>query len=278
MPRPPRLHHRSVARRQRARHHPNSGVGRAVLSAGADCTADRGRSWLVEGVRHGGPFARAVRRRGGVALCRQRDRSLWRPCRYAIRFAARGGRACRACRRAERRGLFRSMERARRRDGGITVRSGFRDARADFRCGGAGADHHADACRRLCLDGQLAGNAVSHRQGRLARRLSGLCCTARIDRGSAARLRVATPARRGTRRQPRSRRNCQMRPRRHRSSRRTALFSCSSPQRLHPTPSCRLRWRRICWRFLAVSGSLRTLSLPSACCSGPRRCWRAFAN
>ena len=52
--------------------------------------------------------------------------------------------------------LCRGVDAARRRDGGLALRSGLRDARAHLRRARAPADHGADARRRLCLDGELA--------------------------------------------------------------------------------------------------------------------------
>ena len=95
--------------------------------------------------------------------------------------------------RARRGRLFRGLDGARRRHGGLALRSGFRHARPHLRRAGARADHDADARRRLCLDRELAGDAIFARSGRLARHLSGLCRIAGFGRRAVARLRAAAP-------------------------------------------------------------------------------------
>ena len=59
--------------------------------------------------------------------------------------------------------LFRGVDGAGRRHGGLALRSRLRHARPDLRRRRARADHDADAGRRLCLDRGLAGDAIPHR-------------------------------------------------------------------------------------------------------------------
>ena len=94
--------------------------------------------------------------------------------------------------------LFRRLDAARRRDGGLALRSGLRDARAHLRREGAPADHGADARRRLRLDGELARDLCAAAAARLAGHISGLRGGAGACRCAAACLRAAAHARRRT--------------------------------------------------------------------------------
>ncbi len=197
-------------------------------------------------------------------------RPLRRPCGDADRLAGRRRRLdrprrCRQCRR-----LFCGLGCARRRHGGVALRSGLRHARPHFRSRRAGADHHADACRRLCLDRELAGDAIPHRGRRLARLLSRLCRLARLRRRAAACLRAAAPSTPRARHALR-RRHLPSASRRRSCCRRTGLSSCWSHPALPPMPSCRRRSRRNCSPFSKGSVWRRMSSSPSACYSARRR-------
>ena len=166
------------------------------------------------------------------------------------------------------------LDAARRRDLGLALRSGVRHARPHLRRRRAAADHRADAGRRLCLDGELAGHASADPVGRLARHLSGLCRGAGAGGGAAACVRAAAHPRGG--RQPVRRRHGRID--RARCCRRAAGRSCWWRRRLRPMRSCRPDCRRICWRSSAAPASMPPPSSPSARCSARRRCWRASAS
>ena len=123
---------------------------------------------------------------------------LRRPCRDAVWLAHRRRGSCRrlSMRKAPTPISLRGLDGARRRHGGVALRPGFRHARPHFRRRRARADHDADAGRRLCVDGKLAGDAILDRRRRLARHLPGLRRIARRDRRAIARVRPAARPRR----------------------------------------------------------------------------------
>ena len=226
--------------------------GALVLSAGADRAADCRRSRLVAIIRDGRIFVGPVRRRAGSryvgATIDRLGGHVVMPVGSLIGAAGLVGPG----RGARRRRLFRGMDGARRRHGGLALRSGFRHARPHFRRRRAGADHDVDACRRFRFDRELAGDAISDRRGRLARHLSGLCrdcsrssprrCTPWRCRGS------VSPIRRRRRFPPPSRS-------RRRFCRRAGSHLFWSLPALPPTPSCRRRYRRNCSPSSSGSGS-----------------------
>ena len=149
--------------------------------------------------------------------------------------------------------LSRGLDAARRRDGGLALRSGLRDARAHLRRQGAPADHRADARGRLCLDGELARDLRAAAVGRLAGHLSGLCGAARASsrrRCMPSRCRARAPS---TDVQPARRRAAAAADR----ARRAARPSCSWSRRSRPTRSSRPACRRICWRSSSAPASSR---------------------
>ncbi len=173
---PPRIHLRSLARGERARRHRDFVLGRAVLSAGAHGAADRGRSWLVALVRDGRVFLGPARRRPVFALCRRRHRSLRRPCGDAGRLACSAPRASPRLVHAQSAPAYFAVWMVL----GVAMAASLYDPAFAtlgriFGAGARGADHDADARRRFCLHRELAGDAIPHRQSRLARHLSGLC-------------------------------------------------------------------------------------------------------
>ena len=227
--------------------------GAIFYTAGADGAADRGGARLFLHLRDGRIFRRPARR---GARRRRRVGSLID--RYgghrvmpfgSLAGAARAGRA-HLCEPSGR--LLRDLDAARRRDGGLALRSGLRDARAHLRRQGAPADHGADARGRLRLDGELAGDLRAAAAARLEGHLSVLC-----RRCSPSSRRRCTPSRcRARAPTPTS-----SRPKAHRRRRRRAPATRRRLPaagrgvrvlRVRPVRAC----RRICSRSFSAPGSM----------------------
>ena len=213
--------------------------------------------------------------RGGIYRADRRlpDRSLRRALRDAVRVACRRGRACGDDLRKPSGRLCCGMDGPRRRDGGIALRSGLRDAWAHLRSACAPADHGADAGRRLCLNGELARHLRAAQAARLAGHVPGLRRAARFRRRAAACLRAAAHSRRG---RYRARRRGGARPaspsrkrRRIPAACRGVLGLCLYPLRVS---------RRICSRSCNAPGSMPQRLSSSGRCSAPLRSPRACAS
>ena len=215
---------------------------------------------------------------GGLVftLCRRADRSIWRPRGDAGRVADRRAGLAGLVLAQNSHRLLRGVDGARRRHGGLALRSGLRHARPYLRRERARADHHADARRRLCLHGELAGHAISHRHNGwrgaylvyaallalVAAPLHAFALPRRARRDAA---RAGGDARAGA-------------EARGRAAAARARLSAGRRGVFRPTRSCPRRSRRSFSPSSSASDLRPTSSSPSACCLDRRRSWRASAN